>query len=157
MLWIFPATWYIVKQTEQQENIEEELNPWNWDSCCYCSSCYRCRCGARFLPPSKIMRSPCIIYIWSPFYIPSANRFVFSHRGGSSRCHSLNLASSSVCGAMLMWPPVNRWLPRPISGNYTVCVTSDKNLDPVCENGYFPIKRSSALSTQSWLCCETAP
>lgn len=27
MLWIFPDTWYIVKQTEQQESLDKNLIP----------------------------------------------------------------------------------------------------------------------------------
>ena len=27
MLWVFLATWYIVKQTEQQENLDKNLIP----------------------------------------------------------------------------------------------------------------------------------
>ena len=32
----------------------QELNPWNWNSCCYCCSCYRCHHGMFFmLSPSN--------------------------------------------------------------------------------------------------------
>lgn len=87
MLWIFPATWYIVKQTEQQENLYKNLIPGIETPAAIVPSAIAAAVYA-LSPPCKIMRSPCIMYIWSSFYIPSAKRFIFFlHRGRSSRCH----------------------------------------------------------------------
>lgn len=77
-----------------------ELNPWNWNSCCHCSSCYHWHPGIRSLPPSKIMRSPCIHFA-APFTFPVPRAsFPPPSHGGSSLCHRLNLDSSSVLGEL---------------------------------------------------------
>lgn len=134
-----------------------ELNPWNWNSCCHCSSCYRWHPGIRSLPPSKIMRSPCIHFA-APFTFPVPRASFFPPTWWIEPLPPSKFGYFLSLGGnyMPIWPPVRRWLPRPISGNYTVCVTGDKNLEAACENSYFPINRSSALSTQGWLCCGTA-
>lgn len=79
MLWIFPATWYIVKQKDQQENLCENLIPGTETPAAIVPAAITAVVVYAFSLPSKIMRSPCIMYTWSSFYIPTAKRFIFFH------------------------------------------------------------------------------
>lgn len=58
MLWIFPAALYIVKQTEQQDNLCENLIPGTETPAAVVPADWRGAICRR--PPPKIMRNPCI-------------------------------------------------------------------------------------------------
>lgn len=145
MLWIFPATWYIVKQTEQQENLCKNLIPGTETSASFVPAATAAAVVYAFLHPSKIMRSPCIMYIWISFHILP------------SECQVIHFFTPWWAQPLPKFRSWSNAHPLVISGNYTVCVTSDENLEPAWKNGYFPINRSSALSTRGWLCSESVP